>query len=332
MFNPYIIFQNAKSLYFSAFGVPMDEFQVRYNIKVPLSGDNMMNRSNNSHKQQHQQLRSSSTSIQTNYNFNNFIENIINFFVPRWNKSNQNNNNNNNNDNTKKFRLMNKDKIIKSIDQSQWVSIPSVYIQNKNMINSLIPLILIAIGTSVFTYSSSIVIDDYQNNNDNYNNIVVGGGDGDDLMSRMNNYNNPGKINNLNINNNNNNNNNNYNNKNDNINMNIIDSTILPSTILSTSITTTTLSSSSLSSSTIIPTPTSSFLSNTIFSTEISPEIEQVTSTIIDAFSLVLLVQLAKIIGKDRDAVIASKIQSIAKEFPVSRIYCTYCSVMIQDV
>jgi len=292
----------------------MDEFQVRCNIKVPLSDDDMMNRSNDNHKQQQQQSSSSSSSrsnnnknsivkstnissIQTNINFNNFIENIINFFVPRW--SNNNKNDNNHSIDKKKYRLMKKDKIIKSIDQSQWVSIPSVYIQNKNMINSLIPLILIAIGTSVFTYSSSIVIDDYQNN-DNNNIVVVGG----DLMSRITNYNNPGKINNLNIN----------NNKHNDINTNIIDSTI-SSTILST-----TLSSSSLSSSTtIISTPTS-FLSNTIFSTEISPEIEQVTSTIIDSFSLVLLVQLAKIIGKDRDAVIASKIQSIAKEFPVSRI------------
>ena len=313
MLNPIIIYQNAKSLYFSAFGVPMDEFQVKYDIKVPLSGENMINRNNDNHHNQQQQQRSSKSigsssssstfSVQTKNNFDNFIENIINFFVPGIN--------NNNNNNKQKFRLMNKDEIIKSIDQSKWVSIPSVYIQNKNMINSLVPLILIAIGTSLFTYSSSIVIDDYQNNENNNNNIVVVS----DFMSKIsnnNNYKNLG-IYNFMINN---------NNKNEDINMNIIDSTISSTTTTATTPTTPTISPSSLSPSTTISTTKSSSSSSFIANTEeeLSSELfEQVTSTVIDAFSLVLLVQLAKIIGKDRDAVIASKIQLIAKEFPVSR-------------
>jgi hypothetical protein len=50
---------------------------------------------------------------------------------------------------------------------------------------------------------------------------------------------------------------------------------------------------------------------------ELPPEVEAVTSTMIDALSILVLIRMAKIIGTDRDCIIAKNVQTAATEFPV---------------
>ena len=54
-----------------------------------------------------------------------------------------------------------------------------------------------------------------------------------------------------------------------------------------------------------------------VVTTELPPGIENIIDPIIDVFSVFLLIRLAKIIGSDRDKIIASKVLSVCKEFPV---------------
>jgi hypothetical protein len=63
-----------------------------------------------------------------------------------------------------------------------------------------------------------------------------------------------------------------------------------------------------------------SILQNIIafFTGDLPPEVEVVTSTMIDVFSVLVLIRMAKIIGTDRDCIIAKNVQTAAKEFPVS--------------
>jgi hypothetical protein len=49
------------------------------------------------------------------------------------------------------------------------------------------------------------------------------------------------------------------------------------------------------------------------------PEVEAVTSTMIDIFSVLVLIRMSKIIGTDRDCIIAKNVQTAAKDFPVSK-------------
>jgi hypothetical protein len=69
-----------------------------------------------------------------------------------------------------------------------------------------------------------------------------------------------------------------------------------------------------------ISTPLISWLDSTISAltmTELPQGSEDILNTIIDVFSLFLLIRLAKIIGSDRDKIIASKVLAVCKEFPV---------------
>ncbi len=49
----------------------------------------------------------------------------------------------------------------------------------------------------------------------------------------------------------------------------------------------------------------------------ITPETESLINFGIDAASLLLLIRLSKIIGNDRDRIIAYKVMKVCKEFPV---------------
>jgi hypothetical protein len=61
-----------------------------------------------------------------------------------------------------------------------------------------------------------------------------------------------------------------------------------------------------------------SFLSLTsLLFRDLSPEVEAVTTTIADMISILVLIRMAKIIGSDRDRIIAKNIQAAALEFPV---------------
>ena len=55
----------------------------------------------------------------------------------------------------------------------------------------------------------------------------------------------------------------------------------------------------------------------TFLTGELPPEVEMVTSTAIDLMSILVLIRMAKIIGTDRDCIIAKNIQLASKEFPV---------------
>lgn len=57
---------------------------------------------------------------------------------------------------------------------------------------------------------------------------------------------------------------------------------------------------------------------SSILNTELSPQAEFVYSTLVDISSLLLLIRLSKIIGYERDKIIASKVLDACREFPVS--------------
>jgi len=61
--------------------------------------------------------------------------------------------------------------------------------------------------------------------------------------------------------------------------------------------------------------PTLAFLGE-----EIPPEIERPLNVAVDSISLLFLIRMAKIIGSDRDRIIASKIQDACKEYPGSEV------------
>lgn len=55
-------------------------------------------------------------------------------------------------------------------------------------------------------------------------------------------------------------------------------------------------------------------------SKELPPDVQFIVDTFIDLVSVLVLIRLAKIIGSDRDRIIASKIQDVCDEFPGSEI------------
>lgn len=57
-------------------------------------------------------------------------------------------------------------------------------------------------------------------------------------------------------------------------------------------------------------------------SRELPAEVELTVDTLIDIVSVLLLIRLAKIIGSDRDRIIAQKIQTVCDEFPGQDIVC----------
>lgn len=57
-----------------------------------------------------------------------------------------------------------------------------------------------------------------------------------------------------------------------------------------------------------------------LITTELPPQLQFSIDTVVDFVSILLLIRLAKIIGSDRDRVIASKLQTFCEEFPNSEI------------
>lgn len=59
----------------------------------------------------------------------------------------------------------------------------------------------------------------------------------------------------------------------------------------------------------------------TAASSSLSPEVDQAINSAITAFSMLLLVRMAKIIGADRDRIISKNLKQICKDYPVSFIH-----------
>lgn len=57
-----------------------------------------------------------------------------------------------------------------------------------------------------------------------------------------------------------------------------------------------------------------------VMDTEWTPAQEAAINIVVESFSALLLIRLAKIIGSDRDKIIASKVMSICREFPESEV------------
>eukprot|EP01038_Epipyxis_sp_PR26KG_P009989 gene9989-13441_t len=142
------------------------------------------------------------------------------------------------------------------LESSEWVNIPYTYLQDKSMLKSLTPLLVLCLLTSSIGLIPSLAL-----NNVNANDVT-------DLSAIA-----------------------------------------------------TTASSFSLS-----PVDhhevVNSFLSwiMNILNTELSPQIELFVDSFIDLMSVLLLIRLSKIIGEDRDRIIASKIKQVCEEFPGEEI------------
>jgi hypothetical protein len=62
----------------------------------------------------------------------------------------------------------------------------------------------------------------------------------------------------------------------------------------------------------------SAFMS--LFTTQLPPWLEGSISSVIDVVALLVLIRMTKVIGTDRDCIIAKKVQEVAEQYPVSEI------------
>ncbi|KAJ1418079.1 hypothetical protein B484DRAFT_453781 [Ochromonadaceae sp. CCMP2298] len=184
---------------------------------------------------------------------------------------------------TENLRPPAREELQTALDGSNWVNIPAVYVENKSMINSLLPLIIISLFTSLLPLA----------------------GQAADLMH----YQEAVTV--------------------------LGSAPIAPIAPLVPDISTISAFSlsASASASAVVPGPLGaanalvgaagmqllgpvlSFLTD-----DLPPGVEGAVNTAVDVFSLLLLIRMAKIIGADRDRIIASKIQDACKEFPGSDV------------
>jgi hypothetical protein len=67
-----------------------------------------------------------------------------------------------------------------------------------------------------------------------------------------------------------------------------------------------------------------------LFTMELPPWLESTISSTIDALALLVMIRMTKVIGTDRDCIIAKKIQEVADEFPVSVCFHSLPSFLLK--